>query len=89
MRITHAPYAIIGDLSIVYGKTTKTACGVRRQTRALVSRDSATCPKCIAQIAVDRAEFASMEQSAIDAGLISREQLDRAPRMAPWRGSNG
>lgn len=69
MIATHAPYAIIGDLVITYGKTTKTACGKRRLTNSLVSRDDATCIECHAAIELDRAELASMEALAREIGL--------------------
>lgn len=67
---THAPYAIINDLVIVYGKTTKTACGKRRQTDKLVARGKQSCPDCTKAIERDHAEYAEMEQVARELGLM-------------------
>ena len=66
MAIQHAPYALLGDLVITYGRTTKTACGKRVQTDRLVSRDDTTCPDCRKVIAHDRTEDAAMRALAED-----------------------
>ena len=66
MAIRHAPYALLGDLVITYGRTTKTACGKRVQTDRLVSRDDTTCPDCRKVIAHDRTEDAAMRALAED-----------------------
>lgn len=50
---SHAPYSIINNLVIVYGKTTKTACGKRVATGRLALRGQTDCPDCKAAIARD------------------------------------
>lgn len=67
--MTHAPYSLIGDLVIVYGKTTKTACGKRVATDKLVSRAVADCPACREQIAADRAEADRFARLAYELSL--------------------
>lgn len=58
--MAHAAYALLGDLTIVYGQTTKTACGKRAKTSALVSRDTTDCQGCREQIAADRVQLVDM-----------------------------
>lgn len=65
MKVTHAPYAIINDLVITYGATTKTACGVRRKTETLVSRNDATCEACRSAIAADHAAYEDLRLAAV------------------------
>lgn len=64
--VRHAPYAVLGDLALVYGKTTKTACGKRIRTTQLVSRDNTNCPDCRRAITSDRTEAAAMRALAED-----------------------
>ena len=66
MAVQHAPYALLGDLVLAYGRTTKTACGKRAQTDRLVSRDDTTCPDCRKAIEQDRTEAAAMRALAED-----------------------
>lgn len=65
----HAPYAIIGDLTVVYGKTTKTACGKRVKTDQLVRRETASCPDCVKRIAQDRAAHQELVRAARELGM--------------------
>ncbi|WP_133259257.1 MULTISPECIES: hypothetical protein [Mycobacterium avium complex (MAC)] len=65
-KVRHAPYALLGDFVLVYGKTTKSACGKRIRTTELVSRDDTTCPGCRRAIASDRTEAAAMRALAED-----------------------
>jgi ribosomal protein L37AE/L43A len=51
---------------ITYGKTTKTACGKRVRTTALVSRDHTNCPDCRRAVAHDRTEAAALRALAED-----------------------
>jgi hypothetical protein len=51
-------------------RTAKTACNKRRLVASLVDRDKATCPECRQAIDSDRAEFADMEASARELGLM-------------------
>lgn len=64
--VRHAPYALLGDFVLVYGKTTKSACGKRIRTTQLVSRDDTTCPDCRRAITSDRTEAAAMRALAED-----------------------
>lgn len=64
--VQHAPYALVGDLVIAFGRTTKSACGKRVQTDRLVSRDDTTCPACQREIEHDRTEAAAMRALAED-----------------------
>ncbi|WP_131810770.1 MULTISPECIES: hypothetical protein [Mycobacterium] len=64
--VRHAPYALLGDFVLVYGKTTKSACGKRIRTTELVSRNDTTCPDCRRAIASDRTEAAAMRALAED-----------------------
>jgi hypothetical protein len=64
--VEHAPYAVLGDVVIAYGRTTKTACGKRVQTDRLVSRDDTTCPCCRRAVERDRTEAAAMRALAED-----------------------
>lgn len=57
----HAPYAIAG-IVLVYGKTTKTACGKRIATEKLVRRDQTDCPACRYVVAYDAAVSSHMMQ---------------------------
>jgi hypothetical protein len=66
VTIRHAPYAVLGDLVIAYGRTTKSACGKRIQTDRLISRDETTCPDCLRAIARDRTEAIAMRALAED-----------------------
>lgn len=65
----HAPYALVGDLVIVYGKTTKTACGKRVATDKLVPRPDTDCPACREQIAADQAQARRFAQLAYELSL--------------------
>lgn len=67
----HAPYAILGDLNVIYGKTTKTACGRRVATDRLVSRELTDCRECQRQIAIDRHKMAVMELVAKGLGMTA------------------
>lgn len=69
MNVTHAPYAILGEITLTYGKTTKTACARRVTTTALVGRDEATCPDCVIQIQADRAKTGEIREVAKELGL--------------------
>ena len=66
VTIQHAPYAVLGDLVIAYGRTTKSACGKRVQTDRLISRDETTCPDCRRAIEHDRTEAIAMRALAED-----------------------
>jgi hypothetical protein len=68
-KVRHAPYAIIRDLGIYYGKTTKTACGKRRKTSDLVPRSQTKCPDCKAQIALDHKEADKILAAARELGF--------------------
>ena len=65
-KVEHAPYAVLGDIVIAYGRTTKTACGKRVQTDRLVRRDETTCLDCRRAVEHDRAEAAAMRALAED-----------------------
>lgn len=78
-KVKHAPYALLGDLTIVYAKTTKTACNRRVLTEKLVSRDDTDCPDCQEQIRLDRAELAEMKQTyndLVEQGLINGPKVE-------------
>lgn len=65
-KVEHAPYAVLGDVVIAYGRTTKTACGKRVLTDRLVRRDNTTCPDCRRAVEHDRTEAAAMRALAED-----------------------
>lgn len=64
--VRHAPYAVLGDFVLVYGKTTKSACGKRIRTNELVKRDDTNCPNCCRAIKSDRTEAGAMRALAED-----------------------
>lgn len=67
-KAQHAPYALMGDLILAYGKTTKTACGKRRPTSQLVTRDQTDCTECQVQIIKDRQFADRCRELALELG---------------------
>jgi hypothetical protein len=67
--VNHAPYSIVGEIVIVYGKTTKTACGKRVLSSKLVKRADTDCPDCCKQIEADIKRDTEIKVAAKDLGL--------------------
>lgn len=61
--MAHAAYAIAG-IVLAYGKTTKTACGKRVATSALVARDATDCADCQRAIEADARESETLRNAA-------------------------
>jgi hypothetical protein len=80
MTISHAPYSIINGLVIVYGKTTKTACGKRVATSKLVMRKDTNCPACKAQIARDSQQAQEIIDAARETGYTGPDAHDIAEK---------
>lgn len=65
---THAPYAILGEIVLAYGKTIKTACGKRVAVTRTIDRDTTDCPDCQRAIAEDRQRSQDMMRIAHELG---------------------
>lgn len=73
----HAAYP--ESFGLLYGETTKTACGKRRKTVDLVSRDETTCAECLA-----RWLRWDAEQEAIRVAALSIAQEEGYPSIESW-----